>query len=223
MQNQKRVVIDYVSPTVNGGDFYIKRVVNEIVNVDAHIMADGHDVLGATILYKHENDKTWQENRMVLTSNDEWKASFSVQKQGFYNYKVEAWVDYALNWRYGLIRKINDGQHVVSELLEGAEYIEPLLNKVNADDKQYLEHLQRIFKDENSYGEAISEAVKERLYNIFFQNPIKILANTSSTYKVYVDRKKARFSTWYEFFPRSARSTKAFTALLTIAHAYYQE
>ncbi|MDO7137159.1 alpha-1,4-glucan--maltose-1-phosphate maltosyltransferase [Algibacter lectus] len=204
MQNQKRVVIDYVSPTVNGGDFYIKRVVNEIVNVDAHIMADGHDVLGASILYKHENDKTWQETRMVLTSNDEWKGSFSVQKQGFYNYKVEAWVDYALNWRYGLIRKINDGQHVVSELLEGAEYIKPLLNKVNAEDKQYLEHLQQIFKDENNYGEAISEAVKERLYTIFFQNPTKILANTSKTYQAYVDRKKARFSTWYEFFPRSA-------------------
>ncbi|MEL0651740.1 alpha-1,4-glucan--maltose-1-phosphate maltosyltransferase [Algibacter sp. TI.3.09] len=208
MQNQKRVVIDYVSPTVNGGDFYIKRVVNEIVSVDAHIMADGHDVLGAAILYKHENDKTWQETRMMLTSNDEWKASFSVQKQGFYSYKVEAWVDYALNWRYGLIRKINDGQHVVSELLEGAEYIEPLLNKVNAEDKQYLEHLQQIFKDENSYGEAISEAVKERLYNIFFQNPIKTLANTSTTYKAYVDRKKARFSTWYEFFPRSASEHK---------------
>ena len=208
MQNQKRVVIDYVSPTVNGGDFYIKRVVNETINVDAHIMADGHDVLGASILYKHEGDKTWQESRMVLTSNDEWKASFSVQKQGFYSYKVEAWVDYALNWRYGLIRKINDGQHVVSELLEGAEYIKPLLNKVNAEDKQYLEHLQQIFKDENSYGEAISEAVKERLYNIFFQNPIKILANTSTTYKAYVDRKKARFSTWYEFFPRSASEHK---------------
>ena len=208
MQNQKRVVIDYVSPTVNGGDFYIKRVVNEIINVDAHIMADGHDVLGASILYKQEGDKTWQESRMVLTSNDEWKASFSVQKQGFYSYKVEAWVDYALNWRYGLIRKINDGQHVVSELLEGAEYIKPLLNKVNAEDKQYLEHLQQIFKDENSYGEAISEAVKERLYNIFFQNPIKILANTSTTYKAYVDRKKARFSTWYEFFPRSASEHK---------------
>ncbi|MCL5127186.1 alpha-1,4-glucan--maltose-1-phosphate maltosyltransferase [Algibacter sp. L4_22] len=204
MQNQKRVIIDYVSPTVNGGEFYIKRVVNEIVNIDAHIMADGHDVLGASVLYKHENETTWQETRMMLSSNDEWRSSFSVEKQGFYSYKVEAWVDYALNWRYGLIRKINDGQHVVSELLEGAEYIEPLIEKVNGEDKTYLEHLHHIFKDENSYGEAITEAVKERLYNIFFANPIKILANTSKTYQVYVDRKKARFSTWYEFFPRSA-------------------
>lgn len=47
MQDQKRVVIDYVSPSVNGGEFYIKRVVNEIVNIKAFILADGHDVLGS--------------------------------------------------------------------------------------------------------------------------------------------------------------------------------
>ncbi|NNF86313.1 MAG: DUF3416 domain-containing protein, partial [Winogradskyella sp.] len=34
MKNQKRVVIDYVSPQINGGDFFIKRVVNEVVNVN---------------------------------------------------------------------------------------------------------------------------------------------------------------------------------------------
>ncbi len=204
MQNQKRVIIDYVSPSVNCGEFYIKRVVNEIVNVEAHIMADGHDVLGASVLYKHENDKTWKEKRMLLRSNDEWQTAFSVEKQGYYTYKVEAWVDYALNWRYGLIRKINDGQHVVSELLEGAELIEPLLKKVNAEDKSYLEHLIHIFKNDSHYGEAITEAAKDRLYNIFFANPSKILANSSKEYRIFVDRKRARFSTWYEFFPRSA-------------------
>ena len=57
MQDQRRVVIDYVSPSVNCGEFYIKRVVNEIVNVGAHIMADGHDVLGASILYKPEKGR----------------------------------------------------------------------------------------------------------------------------------------------------------------------
>ena len=70
MQDQKRVVIDYVSPSVNCGDFYIKRVVNEIVNVGAHIMADGHDVLGASVLYKHEKGKKWNEIIMSLLSYD---------------------------------------------------------------------------------------------------------------------------------------------------------
>ena len=40
--------------------------------------------------------------------------------------------------------------------------------------------------------------------SIFKKYPKKFLANTSKEYGVYVDRKKALFSTWYEFFPRSS-------------------
>jgi len=205
MQDQKRVIIDYVSPSVNCGDFYIKRIVNEIVNVRAFILADGHDVLSASVLFKHESDKKWSETRMSLDFNDEWKTAFTVEKQGFYSYKVEAWVDYALNWRHGIIRKIEDGQYVSSELLEGAEYINQVLKKATSkEDKAYLKHLEDIFKNEDAYGEALNEATSEKLYEIFYNHPIKVLENTSKEFQVYVDRKKARFSTWYEFFPRSA-------------------
>ena len=114
-------------------------------------------------------------------------------------------MDYALNWRHGIIRKIEDGQYVNSELLEGAEYINQVLKKVTSkEDKAYLKHLENIFKNEDAYGEALNEATSEKLYEIFYNHPIKLLENTSKTYQAYVDRKKARFSTWYEFFPRSA-------------------
>ena len=76
MLDQRRVVIDFVSPIINNGDFPIKRVVNEIINIDAHVLVDGHDVISASVLYKHEKSKTWQEVRMHPTHNDEWKASF---------------------------------------------------------------------------------------------------------------------------------------------------
>lgn len=209
MQNQKRVVIDYVSPSVNCGDFYIKRVVNEVVNIRAFIMADGHDLIGASVLYKHEKDRVWRASRMELDINDEWQASFTVEKQGIYDYKVEAWVDYALNWQHGTIRKIDDGQYVVSELLEGAEYVKEVLKKVTSkEDKNYLKRIYTIFKDEDTYGEALNEATSKTLKTIFFKNPIKFLANTSKTYQVNVDRERARFSTWYEFFPRSASEHK---------------
>lgn len=205
MQDQRRVVIDYVSPSVNCGELYIKRVVNEVVNIRSFILADGHDVLGASVFFKHEKDKSWKETRMILDFNNEWEASFAVQKQGFYSYQVQAWVDYALNWRHGIIRKIDDGQHVISELLEGAEYVKAILEKViSKEDKTYLKHLLEIFTNEDTYGEAITEASSDRLYKIFYDNPIKILENSSKEFQVYVDRKKARFSTWYEFFPRSS-------------------
>lgn len=204
MLNQKRVVIDYVSPQINGGEFFIKRVVNEIVNIDAHVLVDGHDVIAASVLFKHEDAKKWNEARMHDVGNDEWKASFSVEKQGFYSYKVQGWVDYALNWQHGIERKIDDSQHVKSELLEGVLYLEPLLNKVTKEEKDYLSYCIHCFKDETKYSEAIKEARSGELHSIFYKYPEKYLANESKELRVYVDRKKARFSTWYEFFPRSA-------------------
>ncbi len=204
MQNQRRVVIDDVNPQINCGEFFIKRVVNEIVNVDAHVLVDGHDVIAASVLFKHEKAKKWNEVRMFEAGNDEWKASFSVEKQGFFSYKVQGWVDYALNWQHGIDRKIDDDQHVKSELLEGIIYLESLLKKGTKEEKDYLAYCIDCFKDEKKYKEAIKEAMGPRLHNIFVKYPEKHLANESKELQVYVDRKKARFSTWYEFFPRSA-------------------
>ncbi len=204
MQNQSRIVVENVAPQLNGGAIFIKRVVDEIVTVTADVLVDGHDVIQASLLFKHETEKKWSETRMNPTFNDEFSASFQITKQGFYSYKVQGWVDYALNWQHGIQRKIDDYQHVNSELLEGVVLIESILDKVSEDDKNYLLHLIFIFKNSESYNEAIKEAVSERLHTIFKNNPEKKLTFTSQEYQVYVDRKKARFSTWYEFFPRSA-------------------
>ena len=204
MQNQSRIVIENITPQINNGKVFIKRVVDEIVNVTADVLVDGHDVLQANLLFKHETDKNWSEVRMSSTFNDEYTASFHTPKQGFYFYKVEGWVDYALNWQHGLERKIDDYQHVSSELLEGAELLSVISEKISSNEKNYLLHLIFIFKNNKTYAEAIKEAVSEKLTSILKQYPEKVLIETCQTYQVYVDRKKARFSTWYEFFPRSA-------------------
>jgi len=204
MLNQKRVVIDHVYPQINNGEFFIKRVINEIIPIKAHVLVDGHDIIAAAVRYKHEGTKQWQEQRLTLINNDEWEGHFTVKKQGFYDYKIEGWVDYALNWQHGIERKIEDGQQVNSELLEGVTYIKPLLKKVNKADKIYLERCLEIFQDQSQYNEAIAEATSQKLHDIFYSYPEKHLVNSSKTFRVYVDRLKARFSTWYEFFPRSA-------------------
>jgi len=204
MQNQSRIVIENIAPQVNCGAVFIKRVVNEIVTVTADVLVDGHDILQSSLHFKHEKEKKWTEVRMQPTENDEYTASFTVTKQGFYSYKLEGWVDYALNWQHGIQRKIDDYQKVTSELLEGAELLENIKGKLSKEEKDYIKHLVAIFKNEDSYEEAIKEAVSERLHDILKQNPEKLLVHTSKTLQVYVDRTKARFSTWYEFFPRSA-------------------
>ena len=204
MQNQKRVIIENVLPQIDNGDYFIKRIIGQNIRVSANIISDGHDVMEAVVHYKHENDKKYIEIKMNSLLNDSFEATFSVQKQGFYSYFVESWIDYALNWQYGIGKKIKDNQIVKSELLEGIEYIKPLLKKVSASDKKYLEETIKLFSDDKNYNEAIKEAVSDKLKIIFKEYPTKFLANQSKELKIYVDRPKALFSTWYEFFPRSA-------------------
>jgi len=204
MQNQCRIVIERVLPQINCGDVFIKRVIDETVNVTADVLVDGHDVIQASLLFKQESESSWNETRMYHFNNDQWNASFQVLKQGFYSYKLQGWVDYSLNWQYGIGKKIAANQPVKSELLEGIELLTPLLNQTTIEEKEYLHHLAWLFQAPAHYAEAIEAANSEKLKSLFTKYPQKILVNETKEFPVYVDRKKARFSTWYEFFPRSA-------------------
>ena len=146
MKKQKRVVIDGVWPQLNNGEFYIKRVVNYTVHVGADVLVDGHDVIAAALLFKHEHSKTWDELRMFTHHSNYYEATFEVKKQGTYSYKVVGWVDYALNWQHGISRKIEDSQHVNSELLEGIYFLKKCMLKANATEKKYLKELLGLFR-----------------------------------------------------------------------------
>lgn len=207
MQKQTRIVIENVLPQIDSGAYFIKRIIGQTVKVTADVFSDGHDVIGCCVKYKHENDKDWSEVRMNPAGNDEWFASFKVDKQGYYTYFIEGWVDYALDWQHGTERKIQDNQRVKSELLEGAEYIKSVLKMADASEKEYLKSVAKSFTTEKEYDKAITEATSQKLHGIFKKYPIRFIENKSAELQVYVDRKKALFSTWYEFFPRSASAS----------------
>ena len=202
--NQSRVIIENVRPQLEGGAHAIKSIVGEYIPVTATVVGDGHDVIAASLRYKHQSEKKWSETRMQATGNDQWAAGFATDKQGAYQYKIEAWVDHALNWQHGIERKIDDKQHVNSELLEGAEYLTEVAKQANASEKKYLNELIAAFKDAGQYEKAVQEAVSQKLHELLFKYPLKSLVNESASLEAYADREKARFSTWYEFFPRSA-------------------
>lgn len=207
MQKQTRIVIENVLPQLDSGAYQIKRIPGQSVVVTAAVFSDGHDVVECCVKFRHETEENWNEVRMVPLFNDEWQAEFTVLKQGSYTYFVEGWIDYALNWQHGTQRKIQDNQYVKSELLEGAEYVNALSSEIDASEKAYLDTVAGYFLDENQYNLAIEEAVSAKLHDIFKKYPVRQLENRSAVLSIYVDRPKALFSTWYEFFPRSASQT----------------
>lgn len=204
---QTRTVIENVKPEINAGAHAAKRVAGQRFQVTADIVADGHDVLNAHIKYRFGKAKKWQYAPMHEVNNDEWAGEFIAEKQGKYTYTIEAWVDYPLTWQHNIERKIQDGQHVSVELLDGIQYLEAAA-KACKEEAAYLNDLKAAFQNEESYKYAVEEATSERLHEIFHNHPGKQFATTyDRELPLEVDREKALYSTWYEFFPRSASRT----------------
>ena len=203
MFRQERVVIDNIKPQLSCGQFFIKRVVGEKVVVTADVLGDGHDLIQAELLVKHQGASKPTPFRMEHLGNDLFTAEFQVDEQGFYSYWVSGWVDYAMNWQHGIEAKIADGQHVKSELLDGVQYLNHIEKKGKKAEKEYARELIGMFEDEGAYEAAAEAAVSDKLHQLFLNYPQRILMNKSPERQVYVDRKRANFSTWYEFFPRS--------------------
>jgi len=196
-----RAVIEDVKPAINGGEFAIKKVIGETVKLTADVFGDGHDIVNAHLVYKHDSQKTWKKVPMTALVNDLWEVEFEVKKIGFYTYKLEAWVDYALNWQHEIKRKIQDDQHVSSELHDGVKYLDAIKAKKH---QKFLADAKKLFENKRSYKKAIEVAQSDELKRIFEEYPYQTFVTASRDFRVKVDRERAGFSTWYEFFPRSA-------------------
>ena len=206
---QSRVIIENVYPEIDKGQYYIKRTVGESIKVEANIFGDGHDVVAGVLQYRHEQSKKWLEVRFRPLGNDRWESQFVVEKQGHYHYKIEAWIDYALNWQHNIERKAEDGQFVNVELLDGIQYLEYLKKKLPAKSNKKIAGWIKLFQDETKYEESLKVALSEELHELFVKFPSKDFSvKYDENLRVYVDREKARFSTWYEFFPRSAAAVQ---------------
>src|SRR5690242_12477109 len=73
-EGRRRVIIEGVSPEVDGGRFAAKRTVGDTVRVEADVFTDGHDSVAAVVLFRHENSASWDEVPMQAIVNDRWFA-----------------------------------------------------------------------------------------------------------------------------------------------------
>jgi starch synthase (maltosyl-transferring) len=204
---RRRVAIESVSPQIDCGRFPIKRVVGEAVVVEANVFADGHDQVACQVLYLREGDKEWQSSPMTPEGNDRWRGAFSVPEAGRYEYTVEGWIDRFQTWRDGLAKRIDAGQDVHVDLLIGAELIEGAARRAKGEEADLLRKSARRVREEKDIQSAVSLALGEELFTAIRRYPERQFATRyEKPLVVLVDREKARFSTWYEVFPRSCAS-----------------
>jgi starch synthase (maltosyl-transferring) len=210
INGQSRVFVAVISPMVDGGKYSIRRVVGQWVHVQAQIICDGHDVIQGALQFKPIHETEWQEHRIWSHTEDRWSGKFKVDAQGLWEYRVSGWVDHGLSWREGLLKKAHDGQHVKTELHDGIHILESILKmqKLTKEANTFLKNLITLIKDDKKYDAALRSALSNDLQHILYTNPEKKFITHSTSYLVYVDRKKALFGAWYEFFPRSAAKEK---------------
>jgi starch synthase (maltosyl-transferring) len=207
-QGKKRVVIENVKPEIDCGRHPIKRIVGEPVVVEADVFGDGHDRVVALLLVRRGDDTTWEEIPMRHLGNDCWRAQFSGDELGSCTYTVQGWVDHFITWQHDLQVKFAAGQAVNVELLIGAELLEAAVTRASGEDAVTLQSYADRLEAADKMEEAVALALSGEVTRLMARYPDKQLAHTyERELEVWVERERALFSSWYEFFPRSFSTT----------------
>ncbi len=204
VDGRRRVVIEHVSPQIDCGRFPIKRVVGEKVVVEAIIFADGHDQVACQLSHWRKNESAAQYSPMVPIGNDRWRGEFSVQSVGQHEYTVEGWIDRFATWRSDLIKRIAAGQDIRIELLIGAQIVEEVAARATGEDADLFRRFVHRLRENKDKESGKNAALDLELLNAVQRYPARdLVTRYEKRLAVVVDREKARFSSWYEVFPRS--------------------
>jgi starch synthase (maltosyl-transferring) len=204
-EGRSRVVIEGVTPEIDGGQFPVKRTAGEQVAVEADIFVDGHEVLCGVLLFRRVEDSTWLEAPMQPLVNDRWRGAFIADRVGRYVYTLIAWVDRFKSWRRDLRKKADVGEHTDLDMLTGAQLIEAAAERAGgADAKKLADWAQNLRAKKVSLSAKLDCVLDDELGGLVEKYPDRALATVyGKELGVVVDREKARFSSWYETFPRS--------------------
>jgi len=206
---RRRAVITAVRPEIEAGRFPIKRVVGESVTVEADIFTDGHDVVLAMLRHRAPGAAQWEEIPMSHATNDRWRASFEVTSLGEHVYTVAAWVDAFHTWCHDLKKKVEAGLDVSVELLTGAHLVEAASLRAEGDDAKKLARCAERLRGQEPQRERAEAALDLTLMARMDAVPDRALQTLyERELAVTVDPLRARFSAWYEMFPRSCSPRK---------------
>lgn len=206
---RRRVVIEGVAPEVDAGAFPIKRTVGESIIVEADAIADGHDQLACMLQYRKDGERRWREVAMTPIGDDRWRGVFNVTEVGRYHYSVSAWVDHFVSWIHELRKRIDAGQDDMVVYRIGAELVRAAADRASSKDARGLRKYADLLEGEQSIADKRNISFDAALRQMMERHPDRRFASSyGKELSVVVDRERARFSAWYEFFPRSCSGSR---------------
>ena len=197
-----RIAIEAIAPKVDNGEFPVRRILGETINVEADLIADGHDKLAAELLWRPIDVKEFSAVPMTLVENDRWRGEFPLERLGRHVYAVAAWKDLYASFVDEVTKKHNAGVPTRLEIEEGLALIK---STAAVKGSKYTKPLKELLKQLEPAPEEIRRAVllSDETVALMRAADRKKFITRSGEIIVDCERQAAGFASWYEIFPRS--------------------
>jgi starch synthase (maltosyl-transferring) len=209
-----RIPILDIEPVLEEGRRPAKAVAGETFRVSATVFREGHGVIGTGVVLRDpgRNPGPVTLMRELAPGTDRYGADVTVTSVGLWRFHVEAWADPIASWRHDAAIKIPAGQDVELMLTEGALLFERAVRRIpqplgasrNAAARAALRALIAMMRDPGlTPAERLAAAEHPAVTSVLAAWPLRDLLTRSPSLAVQVDRERALYGSWYEFFPRS--------------------
>jgi starch synthase (maltosyl-transferring) len=192
------------------GELPSRAVIGEPVGIEATVFREGHDAVAASVVWRSPAGVEAPFNRMhpVGSGLDRWRTEVVADTTGNWSYLIEAWSDPLATWYHAVEVKVDAGQdadELANDLETGARLFERLAESLDTDADVELatavaEDLRRADSD---LPLRITRAMSVEARVLAHDHPVRELVTRSPRYHIWVDRERALYGAWYEFFPRS--------------------
>ncbi|AXI85110.1 alpha-1,4-glucan--maltose-1-phosphate maltosyltransferase [Streptomyces sp. ETH9427] len=202
-----RVPVRDVRPCVDRGRRPVKAVVGEAFEVTASVFREGHDAVAANVVLKDPEGRPgpFTPMRELAPGSDRWGAEVVADAPGHWTYRVEAWGDPVTTWRHVATVKVPAGIDTGLVLEEGAGLFARAAAGVPRDAGQdvILEAAAILGDDTLPCATRLAAALTPEVDAVLAKHPLRELVTSSEPLPLLVERERALFGSWYEFFPRS--------------------
>ena len=218
-----RVVIEHVRPSVDCGLFAAKATVGLPLEISADVFADGHEELRAWAVLapaqlgpvagkargrqraRGKAPDGPREVELELVGNDHWTGCLQPDAGGPFQLTVLGAVDEYSTWLRDLKLRLDDGQDIEQELVEGRALVERRMPApgLSAVDRAKLDALAAALSPARDALARYRSAASPRAVDVMRRTTDPAVATTAGPFPIWVDRELAGFSAWYEMFPRS--------------------
>ncbi len=194
-------------PVVDGGRWPARAYVGEWVPFSVRSFREGHDALGVILeLTDHAGATQLFRLRDVNDGLDTWVASARVVTEGRWSFRFRAFGDDFATWVHDAGIKIPLGIDAELMCTIGHELFARVAGEKSRSKamRSTLTQVAQLLADTTlSPLDRFAGATTSQIAALFDTAPAAHLSTLSESFPLVVERERAGYGAWYEFFPRS--------------------